>query len=86
MPGGGPWGHDPVPAEVTVWQGDASQTRSQPCLPGDYAAYYAAVRDAVRGQGPNPVSAQQAIDVMGLIELGLQSAREGRVLAVPATF
>lgn len=84
MPGDANWGHDPVPAEVTLWQGDASHTRRQPCLPGNYAAYYAAVRDAVRGLGPNPVSAQQAMDVMGLIELGLQSAREGRVLAVPA--
>lgn len=77
------WGQDPVPAEVTVWSGEQSTLRQHTCLPGNYPAYYEAVRDAIRGEGENPVTAAQAIQVMALIELGLQSAQEGRVVTVP---
>ncbi|MFT3849299.1 MAG: oxidoreductase [Propionivibrio sp.] len=76
------WGHEPVPATLTVWKGDASSSRELSCVAGDYPAYYAGVRDAIRGVGPNPVTAAEVIRVIGLLELGLQSAREGRTLAV----
>ena len=79
------WGHDPQPAVVTLW-GDgadaAPTTQQHACLPGNYPAYYEAVRDAIRGTGPNPVTAEEAVVVMRLIELGLQSAREGRRVAL----
>lgn len=76
------WGHEPVPATLTVWQDGTAETRELACVPGDYPAYYAGVRDAIRGSGPNPVTAAEVIRVIGLIELGLQSAREGRTLPV----
>ena len=40
------------------------------------------MRDAILGQGANPVSADEAIRVIGLIELGLQSAHQKRVVDV----
>lgn len=76
------WGHEPVPATLTVWHDGMAQSRELACVAGDYPAYYAGVRDAIRGVGPNPVTAVEVIRVIGLIELGLQSAREGRTLAV----
>ena len=76
------WGHDSVPATLTVWKDDAAAERELACIPGDYPAYYAGVRDAIRGVGPNPVTAAEVIQVIGLLELGLQSAREGRTLPV----
>jgi len=79
------WGRDPLPATVSVWRDGVCQARALKCLAGDYPAYYAGVRDAINGVGPNPVSADQALCVIGLIELGLQSAQQGRVLAVSST-
>ena len=76
------WGHDSVPATLTVWKGGAAAERELACIPGDYPTYYAGVRDAIRGVGPNPVTAAEVIQVIGLLELGLQSAREGRTLPV----
>jgi predicted dehydrogenase len=76
------WGHDSVPATLTVWKDGAAAERELACIPGDYPAYYAGVRDAIRGVGPNPVTAAEVIRVIGLLELGLQSAREGRTLPV----
>lgn len=49
---------------------------------GDYRRYYAAFRDAVlQGTAP-PVTPQQALDVMRLIELGVRSSEEQRSLPV----
>jgi predicted dehydrogenase len=78
------WGEDRVAATLTVWSGDKPQTTELAGVPGDYPAYYAAVRDAILGLGPNPVTAIEAMRVIALLELGLQSAREGRTLAVSA--
>ena len=48
--------------------------------PGNYLQYYAAIRDAVRGTGALPVTPAEATAVMAVIEAGLQSATEGRVI------
>lgn len=76
------WGNEPVPATLAVWKDGAVQSRELACVPGDYPAYYAGVRDAIRGVGPNPVTVEEAIRVIDLLELGRQSAREGRSLTV----
>lgn len=76
------WGADPLPGELTLWEGGAPTTRGAPALPGDYPAYYAAVRDAVLGVGPNPVTPAEAIAVMRLIELAGRSAAERREVAL----
>ena len=47
---------------------------------GNYVDYYAAMRDAIRGAGPNPVPPEQAVALMELLDLGARSAREGRAL------
>ena len=76
------WGVDPVPATLSRRNDGLGLTETRLCRAGNYPAYYRAVRDAIHGVAPNPVTAEEAIQVIHLIELGLQSARHGRVLPV----
>ncbi|WP_432722576.1 oxidoreductase [Jeongeupia wiesaeckerbachi] len=45
---------------------------------GEYTAYYAGIRDALLGTGPNPVMPSDAVAVMRVIEAGIASSRTGR--------
>lgn len=84
-PGGERWGEDPSPGSLTVAdpQGqDGLARRKCSSDRGDYTAYYAGVRDAIRGDASNPVPATDALQVIRLIELGLAGFTEGRVMAV----
>jgi scyllo-inositol 2-dehydrogenase (NADP+) len=82
LPGGEGWGVDPQPGRLILREGEAVHEQTIAGAPGNYLAYYGAIRDAIRLGAPNPVPAEQALQVMRLIELGLASANEGRVLAV----
>jgi predicted dehydrogenase len=84
-PGTSDWGVDPLPGRLTLRNGDQAHEQIVTGVPGDYLAYYAAIRDAIRLGTPNPVPAEQALHVMRLIESGIQSAKEGRVLPVAPT-
>ncbi|SCK57169.1 Predicted dehydrogenase [Variovorax sp. HW608] len=76
------WGADPIDGELTLCAADGRmQTRKLPTKAGNYVAYYTALRDAILGQGPNPVLPEQAVELMELLDLGRQSAAEGRALA-----
>ncbi|WP_298926296.1 oxidoreductase [uncultured Ramlibacter sp.] len=74
----GEWGKDDRDGLLTLPTG----LRSVPTLPGNYLAYYAAVRDAILGRGENPVPPEQAVQLMALLELGRRSAHERRELEV----
>ena len=50
-------------------------------MPGSYEMFYRMMAAAVRGDGPVPVPAEQARDVIGVIEYAMASSREGRVVA-----
>lgn len=80
----GDWGVDRCDGQLTLYADDglAAQTRAWPTEAGNYLAYYAAVRDAVRSRGANPVTAEDAAQVMALLELGRQSAARRRELPV----
>lgn len=81
-PGDADWGADPIDGELTVVRDNGRvQTRAVPTLPGSYVRYYSAIRDAIHGEGPNPVTPDQAVELMELLDLGRQSATEGRALA-----
>ena len=69
-----PWGADSVAAELTVWDGDERKDSALGCEPGNYPAYYEGIRAALLGTGPNPVTADEAIAVMSLLEQGLQNS------------
>ncbi|MBN1085999.1 oxidoreductase [Erwinia aphidicola] len=70
------WGYDMRDGVLTLAEGDAMVEKSLLTIPGNYPAYYAGIRDAINGVGENPVQAEEAIQVMELIELGLQSAEK----------
>lgn len=81
-PGAADWGVDPLVPTLTLAEGDRLADTPLRCERGDYPSYYAGVRDAVLRRGPNPVPAEDALQVIELIELGLESARSGRVAVV----
>jgi predicted dehydrogenase len=72
------FGLDPQPATLWLANGDTPQTVTPVTPAGQYTAYYAAVRDAVLGKGPVPVTALEAARVIQVIEAVEQSHRERR--------
>lgn len=76
------WGSDDRHGSLTQRESDEEGaplvSRVHDTLPGDYLAYYAGVRDALLGEGDNPVSVDEALAVVRLLEAGLDSARQQR--------
>jgi predicted dehydrogenase len=84
-PGGPGWGSDARAGALTTWRNGAPRVRTVPTESGDYRAYYADLRDAVRGRGPNPVPVEEAVAVMAILELASESAAAGRELPFEET-
>ncbi len=82
VPGSAGWGLDPQPARR--YRG-ASEALIEALPAGDYPAYYAAVREAIRGRGANPVPAAQAVGTMAVLETVVEAARRGCLLPLPLT-
>ena len=75
------WGVDPGRAVRVTRAGDgAAVTEAVAMDAGAHQAYFAGVAAAIRGTAPNPVPADEALAVMGLIDLGIRSAQERREL------
>ena len=78
-PGSPGWGQDPDP--LIFVSGDEGAPAELAAPPGNYLGYYAAIRDAVRGDGELPVTPAQATTVMAVIEAGIRSSVEGTVVS-----
>ena len=76
------WGYDMRDGVVTRVEGEERVEETLLTIPGNYPAYYAAVRDALNGTGDNPVPVSQAIQIMELIELGIESAKHRATLCL----
>ncbi|MEB4675369.1 oxidoreductase [Enterobacteriaceae bacterium G50] len=76
------WGYDMRDGVLTRVDGENRVEETLLTTPGNYPAYYAAIRDALNGAGENPVPASQAIQIMELIELGIESAKHRAVLSL----
>ena len=75
------WGADPGRALRVTRAGDgAAVTEVVALQPGAHQAFFAGVAAAIRGTAPNPVPAEEALDVMTLVELGIASAAQRREL------
>lgn len=81
------WGADPQAGQLSLptdpQQPEVLTTHDCPTQAGRWPAYYQGVAAAVRGQGPNPVSAASALQVMELLDLARQSHAARCELAVP---
>jgi predicted dehydrogenase len=76
LPGAKDWGLDPD--DAVLYEGATGATRVLKAARGDQRGYYVALREALRGRAPNPVSPKQGATVMAIIEAGLRSDAEGR--------
>jgi len=81
------WDLPPETATLVVQDDEApdtTQASTWAVKPGRYTDYYAGVRDAILGRGPNPVTGEQAAQVMALLDLGVDSHEARRELPIGA--
>lgn len=79
-PGQAGFGGGNASGTLRAMEGDREVERTVPTRDGAYVDFYRAVADAIGLGTPFPVSPQDAIDVMAIIELANESAREGKRL------
>ncbi|MEU9363950.1 Gfo/Idh/MocA family oxidoreductase [Streptomyces avermitilis] len=83
--GEGDWGVEPESLWGRVGAGESPLSGGGtpvPTLPGAYPAFYDAVAKALRGEGPNPVTAYEAADALDVLEAARRSARDGEIVIV----
>ncbi|MGH7578898.1 MAG: Gfo/Idh/MocA family oxidoreductase, partial [Gemmatimonadales bacterium] len=76
-PGAPGWGDDPDP----VLLADDRGRRELAAPAGRYQSFYSAVRDAVHSGGEMPVTAAQATGLMAVLEAGIRSSAERRMVS-----
>ena len=82
IPGGDSWGRE----EQDKWgtlstpDGDGIASRPFPTERGDYRGFYENIRDTILGRAQLAVTADQAIDVLRVIELARESSERGCVI------
>ncbi|MEA3118475.1 MAG: scyllo-inositol 2-dehydrogenase, partial [Paraburkholderia sp.] len=79
-PGDAGFGHGNAAGTLHVVAGDTETERPLPTLNGAYVEFYRALARSIRGGESFPVTPQDAVDVITIIEFAEQSAREGRRL------
>ena len=79
------WGIDAQEGQLTIQRGGWMQQSTVANERGDYTRYYAAVRDAILHNTPNPVTPHEALLVMQLIDAGLQSVQQARIITIEQT-
>ena len=84
-PGDAGFGVEPAEqaARVTRVREGQAQTETVATLPGQYVAYYDGIRKTLESGALEPVSAESALQTMRLMDLALQSQREGRKILLP---
>ncbi|WP_347548359.1 oxidoreductase [Pseudalkalibacillus hwajinpoensis] len=78
IPGGSGWGEDTKDQYGILTRDEAEST--VPTIAGYYQTYYKGIYRAIREDKTLPVTADQALNVIKLIELALKSSKEKRTL------
>lgn len=73
-PGDLHWGTGALHGRVVTSEGEQIVPRQ----PGDYRRFYELMRDAILGDGPPPVTPDEALAVMRVLDAGRQSSETGR--------
>jgi scyllo-inositol 2-dehydrogenase (NADP+) len=82
IPGGPSWGEEPESVWGTVTRCNGNITHEKyRTLAGDYPGYYTNVARAIMGQEELAVKPEQSRNIIRLIELAEQSAKEGRIVS-----
>ena len=81
-PGAPGYGEDPRPGVLIQLEDDEPVSTAVQPLPADYRVYYAGIRDAITAGAPNPVSPQEALRVMEVIDAAQRSAEQRREIAL----
>lgn len=80
------WGEDNQHGILTLREGEGENAplarRELPTLPGDYLAYYQGIAAAIRDKAPLPVTVDDALRSMVLLEAGLDSHRQRRWISL----
>ena len=76
LPGTPGWGMDPD--DAVLYNGATGDARALKAARGDQRGYYVALREALLGRAPNPVSPEQGATVMAVIEAAIRSEKDGR--------
>jgi scyllo-inositol 2-dehydrogenase (NADP+) len=74
VPGSPGWGDDPRSGTLVTARDGGIETRQVPNIPGNYLAYYEGIRDAITVGTPNPVTPEDALAVIKVLETGIKSA------------
>jgi scyllo-inositol 2-dehydrogenase (NADP+) len=74
IPGSAGWGVDPKMGMLITKKDDGFETREVPNVPGNYLGYYEGLRDAITSGAPNPVTAEDGLEVINVIETAENSA------------
>jgi len=83
VPGDAGWGVDPSPGRLVRVNADGTTIDGgSPAPAGDYRTFYAGMRDAIAGDVAPPVSLADALDVMRVLQAGIDSAARGRVVVL----
>lgn len=80
IPGTADWGRDLRPGELHQADGTGLHINPVPGLAGDYRRYYQAMYAAIREGETPPVTTAEALQVMALLELALESRDARREL------
>jgi predicted dehydrogenase len=77
-PGDPSWGENSRPGQLI--DGATGATLETPIARGSYERFYMGVRDAILGHGPNPVSIDDAVAVITVVETAIESSKRRRAL------
>lgn len=75
------FGLDPLPGLLTFGTNPESAIEV-PNRRGNYALFWTALEKALRGDGPNPVPASEALTVMEVLDAGLRSNEERKTISL----
>jgi len=67
---------------TVIEDGKPSRATHRTAAPATYVKYYRVFAKALRGEGEVPTTPGDARDVLRIIELAIQSSKEGRTLSV----